>query len=167
MGCVEKDSTIAKKLESALADGLVETLFYRGEITLVVTKDSLLDVCSTLKNEEDFRMDFCADVVGVDYLGRTPRFEVLYHLYSIPHAVRVRVKVRLEEDETIPSVTSIWRSADWAEREIYDMYGIEFEGHPDMRRIYMPDDWEGYPLRKDYPLRGYKDEYNPNGEEKK
>ena len=112
-------------------------------------------------------MDFLADVVGVDYGVAPDRFAVVYHFYSIPLKMRARVKVFLDEGDTIESVTSIWGAADWAEREIYDMYGIVFDNHPDLRRIYMPDDWEGHPLRKDYPLKGYKDEYNPNGEEPK
>jgi len=80
--------------------------------------------------------------------------------------MRLRLKVRVGEGEEVDSVTSVWRSAGWAEREAYDMFGIVFKGHPDLRRIYMPEDFEGFPLRKDYPLRGYKDEFNPNGEER-
>ena len=108
-------------------------------------------------------MNFCADVVGVDYMGETPRFEVVYHFYSIPKKHRIRIKVRVNDGETVPSITSIWAGADWAEREVYDMFGIAFEGHPNMKRIYLAEDWEGYPLRKDYPVRGYKDRYNPYG----
>src|SRR3990172_8011755 len=88
-------------------------------------------------------------------------FEVVYHLYSIPFKNRLRIKVRVREDETVPSVTSLWRSADFAERETFDMFGIVFEGHPNLKRIYMPMEWEGYPLRKDCPLTGFKDRYNP------
>jgi len=88
-------------------------------------------------------------------------------LKSIAKKHRVRLKVKLDDGETIPSVTAIWSAANWAEREAYDMFGIRFEGHPELRRIYMPEDWDGFPLRKDYPLRGYKDRYNPYGEEKK
>ena len=93
-------------------------------------------------------------------------FEVVYHLYSIPNKYRLRIKVRVREDEKVPSVTSVWRSADFAERETFDMFGIVFDGHPNLKRIYMPLDWEGFPLRKDYPLTGFKDEYNPFGVEK-
>lgn len=167
MKCLTKDSTLVKMIEQAFAADIIESTIFRGELTLLLKKESLLDVCTALKNKENYRMDFLSDVVGVDYLGEDPRFGVIYHLYSIPNKFRVRLKVRLDDGEPIPTVTKIWRSADWAEREIFDLYGIVFTDHYNLKRIYMPDDWEGYPLRKDYPLRGYKDQYNPFGEEKK
>jgi NADH-quinone oxidoreductase subunit C len=106
-------------------------------------------------------MDHLLDLCGVDYnTKKTPRFEVVYNLYSIPlmHMIRVRALVP-EDDCKIKTVTSVWKGANWHERETFDMYGIVFEGHPDLRRILMPDDWEGYPLRKDYPLKGPKKEW--------
>ena len=87
-------------------------------------------------------------------MGREPRFEVVYHLFSISRHHRIRLKAMVGENETIPSVISVWGTADWLEREAYDMYGIVFDGHPNLTRILMPDDWDGYPLRKDYPLKG-------------
>ncbi|MFZ3072139.1 MAG: NADH-quinone oxidoreductase subunit C, partial [Thermodesulfobacteriota bacterium] len=138
-----------------------------GEITLCVNKSGLLDICRFLKSESDLQINYVADICGVDYHPETPRFEVVYNLVSITRKIRLRLKVRLSDGETIDSVTSMWRGADWPEREAYDMYGIVFDGHPDLKRIYMPKDWEGFPLRKDYPLKGYKDQYNPFGEEKK
>ena len=111
------------------------------------------------------RMDYLVDVIGMDHFAAEPRFEVVYHLYSIPNRYRLRLKVRLDEEEAIPTVSGIWPAADWPERETYDMYGIQFEGHPNLKRIYMTPDWEGFPLRKDYPLKGYRDEYNPFGQE--
>lgn len=111
------------------------------------------------------------DIGGVDYLGRTPRFDIVYHLLALPTRAasvadiatprRVRVLVGSELGEGIPSVVALWPSADWAEREIFDLFGVTFTGHPDLRRVQMPDDWEGHPLRKDYPLRGPAREATP------
>ncbi len=140
---------------------------FRGEVTCVIKKESLVDICRFLKSDGELKMNFLVDVLGVDYYPSRPRFEVVYLLYSIPRKHRLRLKIKVDEGETVPSITSVWRSADWAERETYDMFGIVFEGHPNLRRIYLPQDWEGFPLRKDYPLRGYRDRYNPYGEEKK
>jgi len=157
---------LVKKVKERFSAAILETNYFRGEVTHTVKKDILLELCRFLKEDPDLSFNFLVDVCGVDYLPRNPRFEVVYHLYSIPKRHRLRIKVRIEEGETIPSVSSIWKASDWAEREAYDMFGIVFEGHPDLKRIYMPQNWEGFPLRKDYPLRGYKDQYNPFGEEK-
>ncbi|HHL40542.1 MAG TPA: NADH-quinone oxidoreductase subunit C [Deltaproteobacteria bacterium] len=138
----------------------------RGEVTHVVGKEGLIELCRFLRSDVELRMNFLSDVLGVDHRPRKPRFDVVYHLYSIPRKLRLRLKVRVDEGESVPSVTCLWKGADWAERETYDMFGIRFDGHPDLKRIYLPHDWEGYPLRKDYPLRGYKDRYNPFGVEK-
>lgn len=162
-----EDSDLVKKIRGRFGKSIVETTVFRGEITHVVEKDVLIDVCTFLKNEPGLQFNFLSDVLGVDCRPLLSCFEVVYHLYSIPYKRRLRVKVRVKENETVPSVTPIWRSANFAERETFDMFGIVFEGHPDLKRIYMPPDWEGHPLRKDYPLVGYKDEYNPFGVEKK
>jgi len=130
-----------------------------------VKKRAIKGLCGYLKMAKGLKMNYLVDIAGVDYLEREPRFEVVYHLYSTFTNLRLRLKVRLDDGEAIPSVTDIWRSANFPEREAYDMFGIIFTGHPDLRRIYLAEDWEGFPLRKDYPLRGYKDEYNPYGEE--
>ncbi|MEE8575308.1 MAG: NADH-quinone oxidoreductase subunit C [Thermodesulfobacteriota bacterium] len=148
------------------ADNILDSTIFRGELTCLVKTEAVADICNTLKSDESLKFDFCSDVVGVDYLTTKPRFGVLYHLYSISKTHRVRIKVKVDDGESVPSVANIWRSADCAEREVYDLFGIVFDGHPDLKRIYMPHDWEGHPLRKDYPLRGYKDEYNPFGEER-
>ena len=135
-----------------------------GQLVLRIDKGRLIEAATLLRDDPQLKFDHLADVTAVDYLlynpeggppgeGRTPRFDVVYHLYSIGRGQRVRLKVGVEEDETtIASVTGIWASANWAERETYDLYGIEFAGHPNMTRILMPDDWQGHPLRKDYPL---------------
>ncbi len=164
---IDREALLIKGIKQRFGPAILETTVERGEITHVVDKDSIFGVCSYLKNEPDLRMDFLVDVLGVDHYPERPRFEVVYHIRSLKNNLMLRLKTRLDETETIRSVTPIWRAANWAEREAYDMFGIVFDGHPDLRRIYMPEDWDGFPLRKDYPLRGYKDQYNPFGEDKK
>ncbi len=163
---VEKESVLIKKVKEAFRDAILETTVFRGEITHLVEKSSILSLCTFLKNDPELKMNYLVDVIGVDYQPREPRFEVVYHLYSISRKHRVRLKVRLAEGEAVASVANVWKGADWPEREAYDMFGIVFEGHPELKRIYMADDWEGFPLRKDYPLRGFKDRYNPYGVDK-
>jgi NADH-quinone oxidoreductase subunit C len=156
---------ITDKIKKKFGDAVVETHSFRGDETVVVKKESIKEICTFLRDDKELDFDYLLDVCGVDYLPREPRFEVVYHLHSIGKKHRLRLKVRLADAEKIDSVVDIWKTADWVERETYDMYGIEFEGHPELKRIYMDDDWVGYPLRKDYPERGYKDEYQPFGEE--
>lgn len=163
---VEKESVLIKKVKEAFRDAILETTVFRGEITHLVEKSSILSLCTFLKNDPELKMNYLVDVIGVDYQPREPRFEVVYHLYSISRKHRVRLKVRLAEGEAVASVSNVWKGADWPEREAYDMFGIVFEGHPELKRIYMADDWEGFPLRKDYPLKGFKDRYNPYGVDK-
>ncbi len=160
-------SLLITKIKGRFGRSVLETSVFRGEITHLVEKDAIADICNFVKRESDMQFNFLSDVLGVDCRSSLSCFEVVYHLYSIKNKMRLRLKIRIKEDETVPSVTSVWRSADFAERETFDMFGIVFDGHPNMKRIYMPEDWEGYPLRKDYPLVGYKDEYNPFGVEKK
>ncbi|HEX8289986.1 MAG TPA: NADH-quinone oxidoreductase subunit C [Pyrinomonadaceae bacterium] len=127
----------------------------RGEVTIMVPRDSIADVCRFLKSVHGF--DMLADLCGAD-LGpeEDPRFEVNYHLFSTKHFKRLRLKVLLSEDApNVETVTSVWRTADWHERETYDMFGVVFDGHPDLRRILLPSDFDGHALRKDFPLRGY------------
>lgn len=161
-----KESSLIKPLERRFADGIIETSIYKGEVTHLVTQSALISICNFLKTDPAMRMNYLVDVIGVDRSPVAPRFEIVYHLYSIAHRHRIRLKVHICEGESIPTVTGIWPAANFPEREAYDMYGIIFDGHPNLKRIYMAPDWEGYPLRKDYPLRGYKDRYNPFGEEK-
>lgn len=163
---MEKEDILIKKLKDTFREDIIETTVFKGEVTHLVEKNAVRSICNFLKTDPELRMNFCSDVVGVDYHPREPRFEVVYHLYSVARKHRIRLKVRVAEGEAVPSVATVWKGADWPEREAYDMFGIVFEGHPDLRRIYMAEDWEGYPLRKDYPLRGYKDRYNPYGVDK-
>lgn len=160
-------AVLVDKLRARFSAEIVETKVAKGEVTHLIKKDALIGVLTFVKGESDFQMDYLADVVGVDFHPEEPRFEVVYHLLSTKRNLRLRIKVRAQDGEEVPTVTTIWSSANFAEREIYDMFGIKFTGHPDMRRIYLAHDWVGHPLRKDYPLRGFKDKYNPNGEEKK
>jgi NADH/F420H2 dehydrogenase subunit C len=125
----------------------------RDEETIAVARERALDLMRALRDDEAFAFDFLADLTAVDWPSRTPRFDVVYHLHSIKRGHRLRVKVATGGPEpSVPSVTGLWKSADWFERECYDMFGIRFEGHPDLRRILMYDSFEGHPLRKDYPV---------------
>lgn len=161
------ESLLVGGLKERLGDSILETKIDRGEVTHLINKERLVNICMFLKSDVRLKFNFLSDLLAVDYHPQVPRFEVIYHLYSIPHKHRLRLKIKIGEFEKAPSVTHIWRSSDWAEREVYDMLGIVFDKHPNLRRIYLPGDWDGFPLRKDYPLRGYKDRYNPFGEEKK
>jgi len=132
----------------------------RGEATVVVERSGLLEALAYLKDERDLSFDLLSDLTASDWPGRFPRYWLAYHLLSLEHRHRVRVKVGLAEDDaTAPTVTGAYPTANWFEREVYDFYGVTFQGHPDLRRIIMPDDWEGYPLRKDYALGGVGTQY--------
>jgi NADH-quinone oxidoreductase subunit C len=156
------DISVADKLKEHFADAVHEVSEAYGEVTLVVSREQIVDICQWLKDAPDLRYDLLMDMAGVDYLGREPRFEVVYHLYSVPHNRRLRLKVRVpEKDLVVPSVTSVWGTANWHEREAFDMLGIRFADHPDLRRIYMPDDYPGHPLRKDFPILGPEAEVGP------
>lgn len=123
-----------------------------GTPVLQVEPAAVADVAARLK-ERGFNM--CLDVGGVDYHPRTPRFEVVYHFLAIPQGWRLRLRVPVGgENPSVPTISRLWPAANWAEREIYDLFGVRFEGHPNLKRILLPDDWETFPLRKDYPLRG-------------
>jgi len=143
------------RIKEALGEkSILETREFRGEITVVVTRDKILDVAGLLRRDPVLDYDFLSDICGVDWPGRAERFEIVYHLYSLKHNSRLRVKVKLREDDPrLPSVTEVWPTANWHEREAFDMFGIEFTGHPDLRRILNPDDFKGFPYRKDFPIR--------------
>jgi NADH-quinone oxidoreductase subunit C len=145
----------ADKLKVANSAWVEDVINAFGEISIVVPRDSIVDVCLSLKNEHGF--DLLADICGADRgPEEDPRFVVNYHLFSTTHFGRLRLKVRVSEDDPkIHTVSHIWRTADWHERETYDLFGVVFENHPDLRRILLPSDFDGHALRKDYPLRGY------------
>lgn len=151
-------------MSKAVIDALVErfpdavTDAYEGvggDDCAFVKKDRIVDVCRTLKEDPSFGFNMAPYITAVDYLGEQPRFEVVYNLLSTKTDSRIRLRVRVPEDDAVvPSVMSVWRGADWFERYCFDMYGIRFTGHPDLRRLFMYDEFVGHPLRKDYPLRG-------------
>ncbi len=144
-----------EKLKAENADWVSDFKDARGEVTITVPREAIVDVCWVLKKKHDF--DMLADLCGADYgPEEDPRFEVNYHLFSTIHHNRLRLKVLLNEDEpNVGTVTTVWKTANWHERETYDLLGIIFDGHPDLRRILLPSDFDGHALRKDYPLRGY------------
>jgi len=129
----------------------------REEMTIYLDRGSLREACALLRDEADCAFNFLSDITCVDWFPAEPRFEVVYHLLSIPKKERVRLKVRLYSDNaTVESLTSVWPGANFFEREVFDLFGVRFTGHPHLRRILMPEDWEGHPLRKDYPVEGYR-----------
>jgi len=143
-------------------DGWIEKVVVdRGELTLHVRPERILDVCRLMRDDESLRFELCSSVSGVDYLGvEDRRLHVCYQLTSMTYRRRIRLEAAVTaEDPHLPSVTSVYPTADWQERETYDMFGVVFDGHPNLTRILMPDDWEGYPQRKDYPLGGVPVEY--------
>jgi NADH-quinone oxidoreductase subunit C len=141
-----REGVPAARLESAASQDL-QTTFY-------VSRDELPAVARVLRADADFRFDFLAELTAVDFWPREPRFEVVYILVSIERRARLRLKVRLRGDDAhVGTVSGIWPAANWLEREVWDLFGIAFDGHPDPRRLLMPEDWEGYPLRKDYPVQ--------------
>ena len=143
---------LIEKLKERLGTAIVVAESARGEETIVIGRDSVPEVMRRLRDEADFAFDFLADLTAVDWLERNPRFDVVYQLRSFSHGTALRVKVGIDGQEPwTHSVAGLWKSADWLERECFDMFGIRFEGHPDLRRILMFDSFEGHPLRKDYP----------------
>ncbi len=151
---------IAKMVEEKFSGQVQDTAAYTGQVAISVKKDMVRDICLYLKDEPSLRMDLLADLTAVDYStypGNTGlRFEVVYNLISTEFHHRIRLKARVpEEDPRIDTVSLIWHTANWHERETFDLMGITFDGHPDLRRILLPEDWEGHPLRKEYPLKGY------------
>jgi NADH-quinone oxidoreductase subunit C len=140
-----------------LPEAIVDAKVAFGELTLDIAPAQIVDVCRVLKNSVGFER--LSAVTAVDWWPREPRFEVVYLLHSIRNNSRLRINVRLAEDEEIDSVCSVWRGANWYEREVFDLFGIRFRNHPNLERIMMPADWEGHPLRKDYPVHGHKYSY--------
>jgi NADH-quinone oxidoreductase subunit C len=148
-----RDRGVALAVEAFDAGAVEGGKFDHGEVTLDIAPARISSVCGYLKYDQ--RFERLSSVTAVDRYPAEPRFEVVYHLHSIERNLRVRLKCRLGGgDPAIESVASVWRAAAWYEREVFDLFGIRFTGHPDLRRIMLPDDWEGHPLRKDYPVTG-------------
>jgi NADH-quinone oxidoreductase subunit C len=146
---------ILEKLQTHFSDSIESVNEFRDELTVVVKKNEIVRICQFLRDDADVQFDSLRDLCGADFYRPDSRFEVIYNLYSLKNKFRLRLKVRLEEtDLHVPTMTGVWSTADWHERETYDMYGIIFDGHPDLRRMYMPEEFEYFPLRKDFPLMG-------------
>ncbi|MDD9820491.1 MAG: NADH-quinone oxidoreductase subunit C [Nitrospira sp.] len=147
---------LAETLRDRFPDGFLEAREWRGDLAVTVKRESLHAVCRFLRDDPTMDFDYIVHVSSVDWPDDAERFEVIYEVYAIRHRRRLRVKTRVPEDDcAVDSLVDVWRGAEFMEREVFDMMGIRFNGHPDMRRILMPDDFpEGYPLRKDFPLQG-------------
>jgi NADH-quinone oxidoreductase subunit C len=143
-----------KKLREKFPNSISEVSTFRGEVTVNVLKNEIFEICKFLHSDPDLHYHLLTDLCGLDFFPETPRFGVVYLLYSLKSNQRLRVKTRAGETESIPSVESIWKVANWYEREAYDLFGIRFENHPDLRRILLWDGYVGHPLRKDYPAEG-------------
>jgi NADH-quinone oxidoreductase subunit C len=148
------DHPAIKALLAFNADALIDARFDRGELTLTIASEQICGVAAAVKAAEYNAFE---DVTAVDWFPSSPRFQVSYHIVSHAHKERIRLRVMLPaEDPAVETVSSVWPGANFYEREVFDLFGIRFEGHPNLRRIMMPDDWNGHPLRKDYPVEGYR-----------
>jgi NADH-quinone oxidoreductase subunit C len=148
-----EEKKVISELKEKFTDRIKETTSDFGDDTVTIDRDFLAELVQFLK-QKPYEYTMLLDITCVDYLGREPRFEMVYHLLSLSAKHRLRIKVPLSEKNlSIESMSSIWKNANWLEREIYDMFGVRFYGHPDLRRLFMYDGFEGFPLRKDYPLR--------------
>jgi NADH-quinone oxidoreductase subunit C len=152
------ENSTAVALNERFAEGILDAKLALDELTLVVEPLQLVSICQALKS--DFQFERLSAVTAVDWWPSSPRFEIVYLLHSIHRNVRLRLKVRAQENEEIDTVCYVWRAANWYEREVFDLFGVRFRNHPNLERIMMPADWEGYPLRKDYPVHGHKYSYS-------
>jgi NADH-quinone oxidoreductase subunit C len=154
---VLKDNPALSVLLSWRPDAVKAAKWDRNELALVLERESLREACALLRDNPQSKFDFLADITCVDWYPSEPRFEVVYNFLSISRKERIRIKVLLDgSDPNVESLTSLWPGANYFEREVFDLFGVRFNGHPNLRRILMPDDWEGHPLRKDYPVEGYR-----------
>ena len=149
------NQTVLERLKSRFGDASLESKEFRGELTVIIPKDRIVEVCSFLKSDPELSYEFLSDLCGIDMYAQEKRFGVIYNVLSLKNKHRLRVKTFVEEDDPkLKTVTGIWGTANAHERETFDMFGIVFEGHPDLRRMYMPEDFDYFPLRKDFPLMG-------------
>lgn len=147
------NNRLVKKLKAKFGGAVVEAVEFIGQVSIRIEPDRIVEVCNFLRDDADTRFNYLSDLTCVHYpLGSERPLEIVYNLYSISRNERVRLKVAIAEGASVDSVTSVWPSANWMEREVYDLFGVNFRNHPDLRRILLPPDWEGHPLRKDYPL---------------
>jgi NADH-quinone oxidoreductase subunit C len=152
-----KNHPAVARLVAWNAEAVQGVKFDREEMTIYVDRAAIREACALLREDANCPFNFLSDITCVDWYPAEPRFEVVYHLLSISKKERVRLKVRLDSASlAVESLTSVWPGANYFEREVFDLFGIRFTGHPYLRRILMPEDWEGHPLRKDYPVEGYR-----------
>ncbi|MGZ4816227.1 MAG: NADH-quinone oxidoreductase subunit C [Terriglobales bacterium] len=152
-----KDKAELAALLAWNASAVTEAKFDRDELTIWINRDQIVPACQFLRDNPEMQFTLLSDVTCVDWYPSEPRFELVYQLTSIPRKTQLRLKVKLNSDDAkISSVISVWQSCNFFEREVFDLFGIQFEGHPFLKRIMMPDDWKGHPLRKDYPVEGYR-----------
>jgi NADH-quinone oxidoreductase subunit C len=149
----ENNLTI-EKLKENFPDSIMEVKAFLGEVTISAAKKDIFRICKFLYSDPDLQYCFLTDLCGLDFFPQTPRFGIVYLVFSLKNNQRLRLKVKVGENESVSSVESIWKIANWYEREVYDLFGISFENHPDLRRILLWDSFEGHPLRKDYPTEG-------------
>ena len=152
----ENYEKIVDKINKVFSTAIIEKKFDRGELTLTIKPEFLIPLAEFLKVDPELKFNFLSDICAVHF-PEEKEFEVVYNLYSVPIHHRLRLKVRIKEKESVTSLTRVWATANWLEREVYDLSGITFDGHPDLKRIFLSEDWEGHPLRKDYPLSGEED----------
>lgn len=150
---MELKEIIIEKLNGSFENAVLSVSEFRDDLSINVPGSKIVAICKFLKEDTDLSFDVCRDITAIDWARRKNRFTIVYHLYSLKNKFCLRIKVDIEE-ESIESVTSVWHSANWYERETFDMYGIKFINHPDLRRVYMPEEFEYYPLRKEFPLLG-------------
>jgi len=147
------DHPLVKRLKAKLGTGVIGAVEFLGQLSIGIERSQIVAACHLLRDDSETPFNYLSDVTCVHFPDRTDApFELVYNLYSIPANVRVRLKVETTSDRGVESVTGVWPAANWMEREVFDLFGIAFAGHPDLRRILLPSDWEGHPLRKDYPL---------------
>jgi NADH-quinone oxidoreductase subunit C len=147
------ETELIAKAEAAFPGKITESHSHHGNETIIIQREDALTIFAALKDEPQFAFNLLVDLTAVDFLGREPRFEIVYHLYSMLLNHRLRVKIGVSEDDpVVPSLSSVWKNANWLEREVWDMFGIRFTDHPDLRRILMYEEFRGYPLRKDYAV---------------
>jgi NADH-quinone oxidoreductase subunit C len=151
-------NVVAECLRAWNPKAVAEVVEFRGETTIVVPRELLRGAAERCRDDAKLKFNLLSDATCLDRYPIEPRFELNYHLVSIPRGDKVRLRVRVGGlNPAVDSLVAIWPGANWLEREIFDLFGIRFNGHPDLRRILLPDDWEGYPLRRDYPVEGYRD----------
>lgn len=163
---MDRHDLVTEKVKEAFPDAIEEIVDFRGERTLIVQMDQLKAICTFLRDDPDTQFNFLSDIVADDYLPDFPRFAVSYQLYSIPFSHRLRLRVMVEDpDEGPETMADVWAIATWLEMEVWDLMGVRFQGNGSLRRLFLPEDWQGHPLRKDYPL-GYEEvQFSFNWEE--